>query len=361
MPVCYTKPAAPARCIHATARLRPQFPGQGRSHRQDQCFSADYKQKDTKITIFPTMNIFTNPVDHRPRAGWRLFFQFVLMIILVIAGQFLVSGFADRTWSILMQGLMITLSIWIAARVFDRRELAEYGLRTGPRWWQDLAFGVGAGVLALTAIFITFYAAGWLTVTGSGWGRSSTTGFLLSFFRYFLLMAAVGFYEELLTRGYQIKNLAEGLHAGPVSPATALILAGVATSVVFSILHIGNPNISMTGLINIALVGMVFAFSFLLTNRLAIAIGIHFSWNFTMGAIYGLPVSGIRFRESILQSRVTGPELWTGGKFGPEGGIIGFLALILLFALILAYLKYRDGELRIRTEIVDRPPGDIQQ
>lgn len=80
-----------------------------------------------------------------------------------------------------------------------------------------------------------------------------------------------------------------------------------------------------------------------------------------MGAIYGLPVSGIRFRESILQSRVTGPELWTGGKFGPEGGIIGFLALILLFGLILAYLKYRDGELRIRTKIVDRPPGDIQQ
>jgi uncharacterized protein len=281
----------------------------------------------------------------------------VLMFILIIIGLFLVSGIENRTWTIFSQGIMVTLSIWISAKVFDRRELAEYGLHTGRRWWQDLAFGTVAGFLAITAIFLAFYASGWIRITGTGWERVSASGFILPFLMYFLLMAVVGFYEELLTRGYQIKNIAEGLHIGPITPAWALIIASVGTSLIFSLLHAANPNVSMAGLINIALVGLVFAISYLLTNRLAIAIGIHFSWNFTMGAIYGLPVSGIRFRESILQARVTGPELWTGGKFGPEGGIIGFFALILLLVLTLAYLKYRDGALRIRTEITD-PPVD---
>lgn len=303
------------------------------------------------------MNIFINPADDRLRAGWRLLFQFVLMFILIIIGHFLLSGIENRTWTIFSQGIMVTLSIWISAKAFDRRELSEYGLKTGRRWWQDLAFGTIAGFLALTVIFITFYASGWLRVTGTGWERASAAGFILPFFMYFLLMAVVGFYEELLTRGYQIKNIAEGLHIGPISPAWALIIASVGTSLIFSLLHAANPNVSTAGLINIALVGLVFAFSYLYTNRLAIAIGIHFSWNFTMGAIYGLPVSGIRFRESILQTRVSGPELWTGGQFGPEGGIVGFFALVFMLVLTLAYLKYRDGALRIQTGIAEGVDG----
>jgi uncharacterized protein len=315
------------------------------------------------------MNIFINPADHRLRAGWRLLLQFILMFILIILGQLMVhladlmmkrlfeSGLQNRLWGVLSQGVMVTLSIWIAARAFDRRRISEYGLQTDRRWWQDLAFGTGAGILAIAAIFTVFFSFGWIEVTGWGWNRASAAGFILPFLMYFLLMAAVGFYEELLTRGYQIRNLAEGLNYRKTGPVWALILASAGTSLIFSVLHAGNPNVAAMALVNISIVGFVFALSYLWTNRLGIAIGIHFSWNFAMGAIFGMPVSGIRFRESVLQTRGHGPELWTGGKFGPEGGIIGFLAIILLLLLIVAYLKIRDGGLRIRTEIADPPAG----
>jgi len=82
---------------------------------------------------------------------------------------------------------------------------------------------------------------------------------------------------------------------------------------------------------------------FLLTGRMAIPIGIHFAWNWVMGGIYGLPVSGLDGRRSVIQTIEQGPDLWTGGKFGPEAGLLGLFAIGLIFLWIFWYGRRISG------------------
>ena len=68
-------------------------------------------------------------------------------------------------------------------------------------------------------------------------------------------------------------------------------------------------------------------------------IGLHAAWNFFEGSVYGFPVSGST-RDSLLTVEARGPELATGGAFGPEGSLVG-LAAMLLTALVLWLIRAR--------------------
>ena len=50
-------------------------------------------------------------------------------------------------------------------------------------------------------------------------------------------------------------------------------------------------------------------------------------------AVYGLPVSGNQFEEMFMVVNTTGPEVFTGGSFGPEAGAAGLLGLMILLTL----------------------------
>ncbi len=51
----------------------------------------------------------------------------------------------------------------------------------------------------------------------------------------------VGIYEELLFRGYFLRNLAEGLNLARLGPVVALLLAWIGSSLVFGAAHLSNP------------------------------------------------------------------------------------------------------------------------
>ena len=84
---------------------------------------------------------------------------------------------------------------------------------------------------------------------------------------------------------------------------------------------------------------LMFGLAFLIGRGLALPIGLHAAWNFFEGSVYGFPVSGST-RDSLLAVEVRGPELATGGAFGPEGGLVG-LAAMLLTALVLWLIRAR--------------------
>jgi hypothetical protein len=95
---------------------------------------------------------------------------------------------------------------------------------------------------------------------------------------------------------------------------------------------------------------------FILTGELAIPIGLHITWNFFQGNVFGFPVSGTTPIVTFIGINQRGPEIMTGGAFGPEAGLIGLIAIAIGVGLIYAYLQWRDGEVRLKLNLATYSP-----
>jgi membrane protease YdiL (CAAX protease family) len=288
-------------------------------------------------------DFFINPHDRRITAFWRILFQFILFFVFFVILQF---AFQDRLPNILNHTLPLiafTLSVYVSGRWLDNRPFLDFGLHLSPQWWRECGLGVGIGVVAMGAIFAAFWLLGWMEFTGFGWERAGMQPFGIAILGYVLHMAMVGFYEELFSRGYHLKNMMEGYRFGSdTSGNRAAFLSLITSSLIFGLMHAGNSNFGVAGMVGITIAGLLLGIPYLMTGRLGYAIGLHFSWNFAQGAIFGFPVSGNPFRESLLQHRTTGPEWLTGGAFGPEAGVLPFIILILA-GVLSVILLVRSG------------------
>jgi hypothetical protein len=76
------------------------------------------------------------------------------------------------------------------------------------------------------------------------------------------------------------------------------------------------------------LVGIPFSIAYLRTRSLWMPVGMHFTWNYVQGFVFGLPVSGITFPHSLLKVQVRDAPWLTGSNYGPEGGILCTAAFV---------------------------------
>ena len=113
------------------------------------------------------------------------------------------------------------------------------------------------------------------------------------------------------------------------------------TSAIFGGLHIFNNNSTVLSSANLAFLGIMFAVGYVATGELGLPIGLHMSWNFFQGTVFGLSVSGAKEGASLLAIQQTGPTLFTGGAFGPEAGLMGTVAGALGIVLIVGWARNR--------------------
>lgn len=346
------------------------------------------------------VNIFWNRDQRRIRALWRLVGQLILLVVLVLPTQLAIALAAvamllfqaDITpgqlsdpaviqkildsqdmqalittspflmmFSTLLVLVAVLVSVWLAGRLLDRRPFANFGFHLGRNWWIDLGYGLGLGAFLMLLIFLVELAFGWVTVTGTMVTRDPDGAFLAAILAPLVMFVAVGIYEELFSRGYQLQNMAEGLKLKAIGPRGAIVIATLLSSAVFGLLHMTNPNASLVSTFNIFFAGVfILSMGYILTGELAIPIGVHITWNFFQGNVFGFPVSGGDFGSAMfIAIQQGGPDLWTGGAFGPEAGLVGVVAVLLGGLLIALWVGWRYGRARLYMALAEAPvrPG----
>ncbi|MBI3910106.1 MAG: CPBP family intramembrane metalloprotease, partial [Armatimonadetes bacterium] len=118
------------------------------------------------------------------------------------------------------------------------------------------------------------------------------------------------------------------------------LVGTVVSAGIFAVLHLMNPGRSVAAFLGIFLAGLYFAAAFLLSGRLYLPIAAHFAWNWLLGPFFGLPVSGVQM-PSVLHTTVAGPSAITGGSFGPEAGVLGWIALAINLPLLVLATRRR--------------------
>ncbi len=97
----------------------------------------------------------------------------------------------------------------------------------------------------------------------------------------------------------------------------------------------------------------------MLTGSLGLSIGIHIAWDFCQGAVFGNQVAGTTpgRAASIFTVVQHGPVLWTGGGFGPEGGLLVTIAFLLGMLPVMLYIRWRYGKLGLHTQLSQYTPS----
>lgn len=288
-------------------------------------------------------HIFVNPAERRLRAPWRLLLQLALFVVVLLALSALSRAVGPGPAASLLVALLylgaVGASVAALCRLVDRRPPADLGLHVGRAWWIDVGFGVAMGAFAASGIYFTERVAGWVTS-----GPAATSYALPVAVAVLVKLGtwiAAGVNEELVFRGYQLRNLAEGLAGPRVPPRPALALAIAIASALFGLAHLANGHATATSTISLVLAGVVLSLPVLLTGELAIPIGLHIAWNFFEATVYGFPVSGAQPATRLLTTRQAGPALWTGGDFGPEAGLLCVCWMALTGILIVAWCRWR--------------------
>lgn len=287
----------------------------------------------------------------RMRTGWRLvIFSLIVFVLFLLSTSILLQIIpekeirGERQWDslsadffVLFIFITVLLSSFIMVKYFDKRPFASIGLSFDTGWLKEIAYGLIAGFLLTSLLFLVGLLINSYRVSINEEGASF---FLHSFIKYFILILIYASFEEVIFRGYPLQTLIEGIG----NTLSIIILSSI-----FGLLHSFNPNSSLIGILNTALAGAFLSIIYIKGRSLWLPIFIHFSWNFSMGYIFALPVSGIDFDGTPLITSSIGPEILSGGEFGLEGSILTtFLLSFSIMVLIIAKFPKPTAKMKRR-------------
>lgn len=231
---------------------------------------------------------------------------FLLVYLMALNGDNMLSYGSDPIKSLvhILSTAIAGFAVYVGyARFVERRNASELAL---PGMGRELGIGMLVGFSLYTLCVLILMVMGIYRVEGLN---------PLTFLLPALAMAvSSGVFEELLFRGVLFSSIERMFGSW-----TALVVS----SILFGLVHLMNPQATMEGALFIAVeAGILLAGAYMLTGRLWMSMGFHFSWNYTQEGIFSGIVSGNDAAQGLVKSSISGPDLLTGGSFGIESSVL---------------------------------------
>ena len=250
----------------------------------------------------------------------------VLGALLVVANliTFIINAMPGVAWIARFEGIIyagvlnvvLVIAYYFYVVKFEKRVVVELGTKGAT---QEFGYGFLLGAALMTTVVCVLWSANFYHVSGL-----NTWSVLIM---PFATMLARSLGEELVFRVIVFRIVEEGMGSW-----FALLIS----SAFFGLGHIGNPNATWLSTLAIAVeAGLLLGVVYMITQRIWMAWGVHFAWNFMQGAVFGIEVSGTQ-QTGLLKAEMSGPELITGGSFGVEASL---LTVLLCLGVSFVFLK----------------------
>lgn len=272
------------------------------------------------------------------RSGWKIILALGLMTILtgILSIPVLVIGSNVNTptdlilenpvsglFMVLAQLIAVILTVFIFLKK-EKKKWKDVGLTSLRSQENNLLFGMALGAGSIILITVILIAAKQITLV-----PVDITGRLLTDIGlFFITFIMVALNEELFFRGYIISALKQ---------TKSYPIIYFFSSLIFGMEHLGNPNVHKVGIINVILIGALFAYMVIQTKTLWMSIGYHFTWNFIQGNIIGFNVSGTQAKAFFHVN--SSDTIWTGGSWGIEASIFTTVVILIGFFITQFYVS----------------------
>jgi len=224
----------------------------------------------------------------------------------------------------LLSAAMLLGAYVLAVRQVERRRATE----ADPRGHVgSFAIGCALGVALMGAVYLILWLLGRVTFL-PGVAAGGLPGELAACF-------AAAVLEELAVRAVIFRLIEE---------AAGTTIAVVVSATLFGLMHAFNPGATVISSAAVAIeAGVLLAVAYALTRNLWFCIGLHMSWNFAEGSLFGAKVSGGSALNPLMHTVLTGPDIVTGGAFGPEASLIAVGVTLVASAIIATLVVRRSG------------------
>ena len=271
---------------------------------------------------------------------WRRLVDYPLVAMLIAAVLFFCAIAAGLVIARVLPPMEDTLRLAVQSAINVALVVAVYKLaivRLGERRRDDLPaagaakhllIGLLIGVVLMAAVVGVAALLDVYNIVGAG-GTSQLLRLLIA------TAIVPGILEEIFFRGILFRWIEEWAGSWVALIVTAALFGGA---------HILNPNATWFSSFAIAVeAGLLLGGAYMLTRSLWLPIGLHAAWNFTQGFVFDVPVSGLD-DQGLVQARLSGPELLSGGAFGLEASLIALVIATAAGAWMIM-LAVRKGEL----------------
>lgn len=301
-------------------------------------------------------NLIFNSLN-KVRPIWRLILFILVTFLINIPLQIILQNVMNQG---LLRGYIsgsiylfsVLFSLFIQIKYLDKSSIKKYGLKLNKVWFKEFSFGFSIAMIQLSLFFMFLYFSGNLNITNFFVTSSSDYSFVEAFISEFFGLIIGSTVEEIFFRAFLFYIVYEALRTFKKDPVKRALLILFLIAPFFGLAHINNTGATVISTINLALDAMMMCLPFLITGRLGMSIGMHLSWNFFQGAIFGFAISGNVAKASILKVSIA-DNLITGGSFGAEGSVLLILLDLIAVAFILLWKKRYNFKSYVHPSIIE--------